>query len=250
LPALADDLVRRRVAIIAVVGSGAATQAAKAVTTTIPVVFGTAADPVRDGLVASLNRPGGNVTGVTYMGNELMGKRLEFLHELTPRGERFALLVNPQGLGTDTAIKDVRLAAAAIGAQVEILQATDSREIDTAFANLIRMHTDGLLMPPNPLFSSRRSQLVTLATRQAVPVIYPARDYPEIGGLMSYGASGVDQARQVGIYVGRVLKGEKPADLPILRATKFELVVNLQTARTLGLEVPPTLLATADEIIE
>jgi putative tryptophan/tyrosine transport system substrate-binding protein len=250
LPELADDLVRHRVAVIAVVGSGAAARAAKAATTTIPVVFGTAADPVRDGLVASLNRPGGNVTGVSYMNNELMGKRLGFLHELTPGAKRFAMLVHPLGLGVDTVTQDVQSAATAIGAHVEILQATNSREIDNAFATLARMSLEGLMVTPNPLFASRRVQLVTLATRHAVPVIYNSRDFTEIGGLMSYGGSGVDQARQVGIYVGRVLKGEKPAELPIMRASKFEMIINLQTARTLGLEMPPTLLAIADEVIE
>jgi putative ABC transport system substrate-binding protein len=246
-PELAADLVRRQVAVIAVSGGGTA-RVVKAVTTTIPIVFRAGSDPVIDGLVASLNRPGGNATGVTNIGGELGAKRLGLLHELIPGAERFAVLVNPITTFAQSIIRDTQ--AAAIGRQIEVLTATTSREIDTAFASLVQMRADALLVSPGVLFENRRVQLATLAAYNRVPAIYASRDVAEVGGLMSYGASFVDQFREVGVYAGRILKGEHPADLPVMQPTKFEFVINLQTARVLGIEVPPTLLARADEVIE
>jgi putative tryptophan/tyrosine transport system substrate-binding protein len=248
LQGLAADLVSRRVTVIAVTGGGLTALAAKAATSSIPIVFGTAADPIQSGLVASLNRPGGNVTGVTNMSIEVSAKRLGLLHELLPRATRFGLLRNPDTRSASTA--ELREAASTIGAQIEEFSAGSSDEIDHAFANLVQNRDDAVLLVPHPLFSNRRVQLVTLASRHGIPAIYYDREYANAGGLMSYGASAADQARQVGIYVGRVLNGEKPADLPVIQATKFELVINLTTARALGLAVPPTLLAIADEVIE
>jgi ABC-type uncharacterized transport system substrate-binding protein len=249
LPELAADLVRRRVAVIATRGL-LAPLAAKAATATIPIVFGTGADPVQTGLVASFNRPGGNVTGMNFMNVELGAKRVGLLHELLPGAARFAMLLDPTSPAAATHITVGRTAAAAIGRQIEFLNASTNREIDTAFANLVQKRADALLVGPYPLFSNRRVQIVTLAARHAVPAIYSAREYAEAGGLMSYGSSQTDEYRQVGLYTGRILKGEKPADLPVMRPTKFEFVINLQTARLLGIEVPPTLLAIADEVIE
>jgi ABC-type uncharacterized transport system substrate-binding protein len=250
LPELVADLVRLRVAVIVTPGSTAAAAAAKSATTTIPIVFSAGGDPVQTGLVASLNRPGGNVTGVSSMSGELGAKRLGLLQELVPRAARFAVLVNPSNPLATAYVADLRAAAAAIGRQIEVLTASSSRDIDTAFTMLVERRTDALLVGLDPLFVSRRMQLATLATRHAVPAIYPFRDDAEAGGLMSYGPSNTDLVRQAGVYTGRVLKGEKPADMPILRATKFDLVINLTTAKALGLEVPPTLLARADEVIE
>jgi putative tryptophan/tyrosine transport system substrate-binding protein len=250
LPELAEDLVRHRVAAIAITGSGAATLAAKTATATIPIVFSTAADPIRSGLVASLNRPGGNVTGISNMGNELSAKRLGLLHELLPGAARFAMLINPVTLGTQFVTADVQAAAAAIGREIEIVHAANNSEIDNAFATIVRTHADGLLVTPNPLFGNRRIQMVTLAARHGLPAIYSNRQFPEVGGLMSYGPDSADQARLVGVYAGRILKGEKPADLPVMQAAKFELIINLQTAKTLGITVPTTLLTGADEVIE
>jgi ABC-type uncharacterized transport system substrate-binding protein len=247
---LAADLVRLRVAVIATPGSTAAAAAAKSATTTIPIVFSAGGDPVQTGLVASLNRPGGNVTGVSSMSGELGAKRLELLQELAPRAARFAVLVNPGNPLAEGFVTDVRAAAAGIGRQIELLTASTSRDIDTAFAMLVEKRADALLVGLDPLFVSRRVQLATLAGRHAVPAIYPFRDDAEAGGLMSYGPSNTDLVRQAGIYTGRILNGEKPADMPILRATKFELVINLKTAKALGLDIPPTLLARADEVIE
>jgi putative tryptophan/tyrosine transport system substrate-binding protein len=207
-------------------------------------------DPIQSGLIASLSRPGGNVTGISNMGNELTAKRLEFLHELVPGATRFAMLINPVTLGTESVTTDVQAAAATIGRQIEIVHASNSREIDSAFATIARTRSDGLLLTPNPLFGDRRVQLVTLAARHAVPAIYYNRQFPDIGGLMSYGPDGVDHARLVGVYAGRILKGEKPADLPVMQPTKFEFIVNLQTARTLGITISATLLGRADEVIE
>jgi ABC-type uncharacterized transport system substrate-binding protein len=250
LPELAADLVRRRVAVLATPGTTIAAAAAKAATATIPIVFSTAADPVQAGLVDSINRPGGNVTGVSYMNTELAAKRLGLLHELLPQATRFAVLGNPHGLTTASVVAELKAAASVIGRQIEVLAAGTNREIDAAFASFVQKRTDGLLINPEPLFFDRQIQILTLATRHAVAVIYPARFWADAGGLMSYGSSFADQFRQAGIYTGRVLKGEKPADMPILRATKFEFVINLQTAKTLGIEIPPTLLARADEVIE
>jgi putative ABC transport system substrate-binding protein len=250
LPELAADLVRRRVAVIVTPNFVAAALAAKAATTTIPIVFGGGFDPVQAGLVASLNRPGGNVTGVSFMTVETGGKRVGLLHELLPGAARFAILVNPTNPNAEPNVTEARAAASVIGRQIEVLTASTNRDIDTAFASLVQKRADALLVSPEPLLTARRVQLVTLAARHAVPAIYPIREFAEIGGLMSYGPNIANQYRQVGVYCGRILKGEKPTDLPILRPTKFEFVINLQTARTLGIEIPTTLLARADEVIE
>jgi putative ABC transport system substrate-binding protein len=250
LPELAADLVRSRVAVIATPGGLPAALAAKAATTTIPIVFYTAIDPVQVGLVASLNRPGGNVTGFTSMNAELGGKRLGLLHELLPRSARFAVLVDPNSPQTESIIKDLQAAAAGIGRQLEVLTAGTNREIDTAFANLVQKQADALLVTPSTLFNNRRVQLATLAAHYRLPAIYAWRESAEAGGLMSYGTNNADQFRQVGIYVSRILKGDKPADLPVQQPTRFEFVINLQTARTLGIDIPPILLAIADEVIE
>jgi putative tryptophan/tyrosine transport system substrate-binding protein len=247
LPELAADLVSRQVAVIATPASSLAALAAKAATTTIPIVFATAGDPVQMGLVASLNRPGGNVTGVATMGAELGAKRLGLLRELVPGAKRFAALLNGKNPSTVTSLQS---AASAIGQKIRIFTAGSNLEIDAAFAELAQNQTDALLVGPSPLFSNRRVQIVTLAARHGLPTIYTDRPYCEVGGLMSYGSSVTYQARQVGFYTGRILKGEKPADLPVQQATKFEFVINLQTARTFGLTVSPTLLSQADEVIE
>src|SRR5438132_893772 len=250
LPELVADLVRRRVAVLATPGSVAATLAAKAATTTIPIVFAHSGDPVPIGLVASLNRPGGNVTGLSDMAMVLLPKALGLLHELLPSAAHFAVLVNPNNPDAQFITTDVQAAAATIGWQMELLTASTIRDIDTAFASLVQKRADALVIAPDALFTNRRVQLATLATHYRVPAMYWTREYPEVGGLMSYGASVTDRDRQAGIYVGRILKGDKPADLPVMQPTKFEFVINLQTARTLGLTVPPTLLAIADEVIE
>jgi len=250
LPELAADLVRHRAAVIAVLDSVAAAVAAKAATTTIPIVFGVGGDPVESGLVASLNRPGGNVTGISYMNNELGGKRLGLLHELLPHAVRFAVLVNPNNPTTASISADIEAAASVIGQQLDILTATTNREIDTAFASLVQKRAAAVIVSPDPFFNNRRIQLISLALRHGLPAIYPRREYADAGGLMSYGSRGTEQYRLVGIYTGRILKGEKPADLPVMQPTKFEFVINRQTARIIGIEVPPTLIALADEIIE
>ena len=250
LPELAADLVHRRVAAIATPGSAVAALAAKAATSTIPIVFSIGPDPVEIGLVASLNRPGGNVTGFSSLNAELGPKRLELLHELLPSAERFAVLVNPSNRNAGPLTRDAQATGSAIGRQIEIFAANTNREIDAAFANLLRNRADALLVSPDPLLDSRRVQLVTLAAHHRLPALYPFRENVEIGGLMSYGSSAADRDRQVGIYTGRILKGEKPADLPVMRAAKFEFIINLITAKALGLEIPPTLLARADEVIE
>jgi putative ABC transport system substrate-binding protein len=248
---LADDLVHQRVSVIVTPLSAAATLAAKAATTTIPIVFSTGADPVKAGLVASLNRPSGNVTGAVTMNSELAAKRLGLLQELRPEATRFAVLINPKTPPiADAVIADAQAAASAMGRQVEVLTASTNREIDGAFATLLAKRIDGLLVSPDGFFGQRRVQHILLATRHALPVVYANREDAEAGGLMSYGSSVPDLYRQLGIYAGRILKGAKPADMPVARATKFELVINLQTARTLGIEVPATLLATADEVLE
>jgi putative tryptophan/tyrosine transport system substrate-binding protein len=250
LAELAADLVRRRVAVITTLASNTAALAAKAATTTIPIVFQGPADPVQIGLVASLNWPGGNVTGLTSMNVEIGAKRIELLQELLPAAARFAVLVNPSNAASASVITDLQAAAAAVGRQIEFLTAGTNRDIETAFASLVQKRIDALLVMPDQFFNGRRVQIVTLAMQYAIPVLYYVRDFPEAGGLMSYGTDLTDQFRQAGIYVGRILKGEKPADLPVMQATQFEFVINLQTARTLGLTVPPTLLALATEVIE
>jgi putative tryptophan/tyrosine transport system substrate-binding protein len=249
LPELAADLVRRRVAVIAAANARAAL-VAKAATATIPIVFYAAADAVETGLVTNLSRPGGNLTGVNSMSVELGAKRLGLLHELLPRALRFGILVDPRVPAFNEIITTAQAAAATIGRPLEVLAAGTNREIDAAFARAVENRVDALMIGPAQLFNGRRVQLTTLAVRYAVPMIFTDRSFAEVGGLMSYSASMTDQHRQLGIYVGRVLKGEKPADLPVMQPTKFEFVINMQTARLLGIEVPPTLLAIADEVIE
>ena len=250
LPELAADLIRRGVAVIAAPAGADTTRVVKGLTTTIPIVVSTGVDPVQTGLVRSLNQPGGNATGVADVAVGLGSKRLGLLHELLPGAMRFALLVTPSITTGEFTIAEVKSAAVAIGMQIEILTATTNLDIDAAFASLAQKRADALLVAPQILFSTRRVQLVTLAARHAVPTMYYQREYVEAGGLMSYGSSIIDRERLLGVYTGRILKGEKPADLPILRAAKFEFVINLQTAKTIGLTVPPTLLARADEVIE
>ena len=250
LPELATELIRRKVTVIAAPGGVAAALAAKTATVTVPIVFVTGSDPVADGLVVSLNRPGGNVTGITSMNTGLAVKQLGLLQQLLHRDARFAVLVNPRNPQTEFVITDVQAAASATGQRVEILTATTKREITPAFGDLVHKGADALLISADPLFASRPVHLATLAARHGMPTIFALREFAEAGGLMSYGSNFTDLFRQAGTYTGRVLKGEKPADLPISQATKFELVINMQTAEALGLDVPPTLLATADEVIE
>jgi putative ABC transport system substrate-binding protein len=245
---LAADLVRRRVSVIVTPGSGTAALAAKAATTTIPIVFGAGGDPVQEGLVASLNRPGGNVTGVNFFTVEVVAKRMQLLRELVPVAKRIAVLVNPTDPEGYQTQRDVQ--AAVGGEQLLVREVATGREIDAAFANMAREKVDALFVGPGTFFNTRRVQLAVLTARYAFPAAYPTRAYPEVGGLMSYGADVLDAFRQVGVYTGRVLKRAKPADLPVLQSTKFELVINLNTAKALGLDVPPTLLARADEVIE
>jgi putative tryptophan/tyrosine transport system substrate-binding protein len=248
LPALAAELVRRRVA--AIVGSTPSAFAAKAATTTIPIVFIVAEDPVRLGLVASLARPGGNLTGINFFAAELTAKRLELLRELVPAATRVAVLVNPAGPDAETTLRDVAAAARVMGLQIQVLNASTSREIDAAFATFVRERPDALFVGIDIFLNNRRAQLVNLASRYTLPATFSNRDFAEIGGLMSYGSDIRDAFRQVGVYVGRILKGAKPADLPVVQASKFELVINAQTARMLGLTVPDKLLVAADEVIE
>jgi putative ABC transport system substrate-binding protein len=250
LSELAADLVRRRVDVIVAGGGAVSVRAAKAATASIPIVFAAGADPVATGLVASLNRPGGNVTGISFLSNDLGPKRLGLLNELVPSASRYALLINPEAPGTESLTVEFRTAAASIGKQIEVFTASSGREIDSAFAVLVRGGANALVVGSSSLFNSRAAQLTTLAASHHMPAIYYDRRIVEIGGLMSYGADILDATRQSGIYVGRILKGEKATDLPVMRTTKFELVINLQTARVLGLTVSPTLLALADEVIE
>jgi putative ABC transport system substrate-binding protein len=248
LPDLATDLARRAVVIAAHDTPSAI--AAKAATSTIPIVFATGGDPVQLGLVASLNRPGGNVTGVTFLLATLAAKLFGLLHELLPRAEQIAVLVDPKFSSTEPFVTDVRTAASAIGKKVEILNASSSGEIDAVFTSLGEKQVDALLIGPGPLFNNHRVQLVTLATYHRVLAIYPVREAAEAGGLMSYGLNLIDAYREVGVYTGRVLKGEKPGDLPILQSSKFEFVINLATAKAFGISFPPGLLAIADDVIE
>ena len=251
LPALAAELARQRVAVIATPGSTATTLAAKAATATIPIVFSIGTDPVKLGLVASLNRPGGNATGISDFGVEIAAKRLGLLHELLPTATRFGVLVNPDNpYLTESFVTELQTAASAIERQIEVVTASTNGDIDTAFATLIKKRADALLISPDPLFVTRRVQLITLAVRHALPALYHRRELPEAGGLMSYGSDLSDQFRQTGVSVGRILKGEKPAEMPVQLPTRFEFVINLQTAKTIGIEIPATLLAAADEVIE
>jgi putative tryptophan/tyrosine transport system substrate-binding protein len=249
LPDLAADLVRRQVTVIAAHDTPSSI-VAKAVTTTIPIVFAGGADPVKLGLVASLNRPGGNVTGVTFVTAELGAKLFGLLHELRPGAVRVGVLVDPNYAPTQSFVSDVQAAALSIGKQIEVLEAPTGRDIDTAFAGLAQKPIDALLVGPGPFLTNRRVQLATLAAYHRVPAIFLLREFPEAGGLMSYGTSLTDAYRQAGVYTGRILKGEKPADLPVMQSIKFEFVINLNTARAFGLTFPPGLLAIADEVIE
>jgi len=251
LPSLMADLVLRRVAVIATPASQPATLAAKAATTTIPIVFAVSDDPVKLGLVDSLARPGGNATGINFFATEVVAKRLGLLHELVPKAVRIAVLVNPANASiTEATLRDLPEAARALGLQISVLNASTSREIEAAFTTLVRDRADALFVAPDSLFVGRRVQFAILAARIGIPAAYTTRDEVEAGGLMSYGTNPVDAYRQVGVYAGQILKGANPADLPVLQSTKFELVINLQTARALGLEVPPMLLARFDEVIE
>ena len=249
LPALLADLVRRQVAVIATLGN-VTSLAAKAATAAIPIVFAVGEDPVKLGLVASLARPGGNVTGSNFLVQETVAKRFRLLHELVPKAVRVAVLVNPSSSTTDTTLRGTKEAAAALGLQLQILNASSIREIDAAFATLARKRPDALFVGGDAFFVGRAVQLATLAAHNRIPAAYSLRVHVAAGGLMSYGTDFGDAFRQVGVYTGSVLKGAKPADLPVLQSTKFELVINLQTARVLGVEVPPGIISIADEVIE
>jgi putative tryptophan/tyrosine transport system substrate-binding protein len=250
LPALAADLVSRQVSVL-VASSGVQTAlAAKAATGTIPIVFGLGSDPVKFGLVASLNQPGGNITGVTFLTTELESKRLGLLHELIPRATAIAVLVNPMNDNAENQSKELKEAAGRLGLQLHFAHVGSEREFDLAFATIAEVGAGALLIAADPFYFSRREQLVTLAARHSIPAIYDFRAYAEAGGLASYGTDLGDAYRQVGIYVGRILNGQPPAQLPVMQSSKFELIINLKTAAALGLTIPPTLLARADEVIE
>jgi putative tryptophan/tyrosine transport system substrate-binding protein len=250
LAGLAADLVRRRVTVIVATGVTASPVAAKAATTTIPIVFLTGGDPIKLGLVSSFNRPDGNLTGVTWLSNTMAAKRLEFLRELMPGAATIGLLVNPANPNASSETADVQAAARALGLQMPVANASSERDIDAAFAGFVQARVNAIFIGGDPFFTSRRVQVAVLAARHAIPTGHDARSNAEAGGLMSYGADIVDAYRQVGLYAGRILKGEKPADLPVQQSVKFELVLNLKTAKTLGLEVPAKLLALADAVIE
>ena len=250
VPSLIADLVRRRVAIIASPGSQVAALAAKAATATIPIIFGVAEDPVKLGLVASLGRPGGNATGINYFLSEVAAKRLELLHDLVPKAVRVAVLINPANASVaEATLREIPEAARALGLQIQVLNASTGREIEAAFGTLAREQAEALFVAPEVLFVSRGVQVATLAARYGIPAAYPAREVVEVGGLMSYGADVLAMFHQAGIYTGQILKGAKPADLPVLQSTKFEFVINLKTAKALGLKIPDKLLALA-EVIE
>ena len=250
LPAMAGELVRRQVAVI-VTGGGLSAFAAKAASETVPIIFTIGGDPVQLGLVGSLNRPGGNMTGVSVLSVALVAKRLELLRELLPAATHVAALVNPANTTIiESTLRDLEPAGRAMGLQIEVVRASTSREIDAAFATFVRQCPDALFVDGDPFFNARRVQLVHLATLNKLPASYQSRDFPEYGGLMSYGSNLTDAYRQVGVYAGRILKGANPAELPVVQASKLELVINAQAARTLGLDIPPALLARADEVIE
>jgi ABC-type uncharacterized transport system substrate-binding protein len=248
---LAADLVRRKVAVIAVPGSPPGARATKAATSTIPIVFSVGDDPVRSGLVASISRPGGNATGINFFTGEVVAKRLALLHELLPGAARVAAFINPADASRAEALREeVEVAARTVGMQLQILNPSTNREIDAAFSVLVRERTDALFVGPDAFYNSRRVQLANMAARHVIPTAFAVREYVDAGGLMSYGTSLADMYREVGAYCGRILKGAKPSDLPVLQSTKFELVINAQTARMLGITVPPSLIARADEVIE
>jgi putative ABC transport system substrate-binding protein len=251
IPALVAELVRRRVAVIATPGTLPAAVAAKAATATIPIVFAVGDDPVRLGLVANLARPGGNLTGMNFFTNEAVPKRLGLLHELVPKANRVAVLVNPQNIeSAEATLREVQDAARLIGLPIDVLKASTSGEIDDVFAAMVRQRIEALFVAADGYFVSRRVQFATLSTRHGIAAAFGSRDYVEAGGLMSYAANVAEAFHQVGIYTGQILKGAKPADLPVIQSTKFEFVINLQTAKALGLTIPETLLATADEVVQ
>jgi putative ABC transport system substrate-binding protein len=250
LPALVADLVRQQVSVIVSGGGAPAVLAAKAATTTIPIVFSAGADPVGLGLVASLNRPGGNITGVYQFTSGLEAKRLGLLREMVPKATSIAVLVNPNFADAENQLRDVHEAAARLGVQLVVVRANAESDFEAAFLTLVRQRAGALLICGSPFFNGRREQLVVLAARHAVPAIFEWRDFAAAGGLMSYGTSLTDAYRQVGVYAGQILRGAKPVDLPVVQSTRFELVINLSTAKALGIEVPPMLLARADEVIE
>src|SRR5262245_5799960 len=250
LPDLAADIVRRGVQVIATAGGPASVRAAKAATTTIPIVFSVGADPVRLGLVASLNQPGGNVTGVTFLTNDLVGKQLELLRELVPTAKVIGYLVNPTNPDFEPGTNDVQAPARMVGQVIHVVPVSTERDLDVAFAGLRKLRAGALLISPDALFTSERQQLARMALQHAMPAMYQYRDFALAGGLISYGVDLIDTYRQHGLYTGRVLKGARPVDLPVMQPTKFSLVINLRTAKVLGLTVPPSLLARADEVIE
>jgi putative tryptophan/tyrosine transport system substrate-binding protein len=250
LPGLIDDLVRRRVAVIAATGGDPSPQIAKAATQTIPIVFTANSDPVREGLVANLNRPGGNLTGITIFGPAAVTKRMQLMHELMPKAATIAYLMNPNNPNGEMEMKTAQAAARSLGQAMTVLSASNERELDTAFTVMVQQRADALVVASDTFFVWRRDQLVELAARHALPAIYYLREFAQAGGLMTYGNSLTDAYRRVGVYVGRILKDEKPSDLPVQQSTKFELIVNLQTAKALGLAIPDKLLALADEVIE
>ena len=250
LPAQAAELARQRVAVIVAAGGNVVAFAAKAATSTIPTVFIVGSDPVQDGLVASLARPGGNITGVTLITSELGAKRLGLLRELVPSAALIAVLLNPTSSASQQQSRDIEAAAGAIGQRIVMLSASNDRELETAFATLKQAQAGALVIMPDPFFATQRERLIALAGRHAIPAVYDSREYASAGGLISYGTRYTDTYRQAGVYTGRILKGTKPTDLPVLQPISFELVINLKTAKALGLDVPPTLLARADEVIE